>query len=94
MRSSSRVAWAYLGLVVLVMLLGELVAERTVPTLLLAYAPPLLWLLPAPAVLLWALVQRRGIGIALVSTLLAAWGADLLNVPSGSGSSQARHYGF
>ncbi|GGK23807.1 hypothetical protein GCM10008955_16740 [Deinococcus malanensis] len=81
MLSSSRVAWAYLGFVALVMLLGELVAERTIPTLLLAYAPPVLWLLPAPVVLLWTFGRRRGIGVALASTLLAAWGAGLLNVP-------------
>ncbi len=83
----SRLAWSYLFAVALVWALGELVGERTVPTLLLAYAPPLVWLLPAPLVLAWTLCRRRGRGVALVGTLLAVGGAGLLHArPQESGS--------
>lgn len=75
----SRLAWAYLLFVALVWALGEAVGERRWPTLLLAYAPPLLWLLPAPFVLLWTLARRRGVAVALAGALLAAWGAQLLH---------------
>ncbi|MDL2342632.1 endonuclease/exonuclease/phosphatase family protein [Deinococcus sp. MIMF12] len=75
----SRLAWLYLLTVALVWALGEFVGERTVPTLLLAYAPPLLWLLPAPLVLGWTLWRRRGVATALAGTLLAAGGAGLLH---------------
>ncbi|MCP2014111.1 vancomycin resistance protein VanJ [Deinococcus sp. HSC-46F16] len=75
----SRLAWLYLLTVALIWALGEWVGERTVPTLLLAYAPPLLWLLPAPLVLGWTLWRRRGVAVALAGTLLAAGGAGLLH---------------
>lgn len=75
---TSRLGWLYLCLVVLVWLLGEWVAERTIPTLLLAYAPPVLWLLPAPVVLLWNALRRKNPAPALVATLLAAGSAELL----------------
>lgn len=75
--SESRLAWLYLLTVALIWALGEWVGERTVPTLLLAYAPPLLWLLPAPLVLGWTLWRRRGVAVALAGTLLAAGGAGL-----------------
>lgn len=75
----SRMAWIYLWLVALTWLLGEVSAERTLPTLLLAYAPPLLWLLPAPLVLLWAFFKRSGRRIALLATLLALWSAGFLH---------------
>ena len=75
----SRVAWTYLLLVVGVWALSETSGESRWPTLLLAYAPPLLWLLPAPLVLLWTLGRRRGFAAALAGTLLAAWGAGLLH---------------
>ncbi|WP_233554572.1 MULTISPECIES: endonuclease/exonuclease/phosphatase family protein [Deinococcus] len=78
-RLPSNLALAYLAFVLLVWVLGEFVGERTVPTLLLAYAPPLLWLLPAPLVWLWVLVRRRKVGWALLATLLAAWGAGLFH---------------
>lgn len=74
-----RLAWLYLLTVSLVWLLGEFVGERTIPTLLLAYAPAVLWLLPAPFVLAWALWRRRGVRVALTGLLLAAWGAGLLH---------------
>ncbi|WP_233218707.1 endonuclease/exonuclease/phosphatase family protein [Deinococcus arcticus] len=74
-----RLAWLYLVGVALVWALGEVLGERTVPTLLLAYAPPLLWLLPAPLVLGVALWRRRGRRAALVGALLALWGAGLLH---------------
>ncbi|WP_243398340.1 endonuclease/exonuclease/phosphatase family protein [Deinococcus koreensis] len=72
-------AWIYLLLVALTWGLGEVVGERTLPTLLLAYAPPLLWLLPAPLVVGWALWRRQGRRVALAGALLAAWGAGLLH---------------
>lgn len=75
----SRLAWLYLLTVALVWGLGEFVGERTVPTLLLAYAPPVLWLLPAPLVLGWTLIRRRGVPVALTGLLLAAWGAGVLH---------------
>lgn len=75
----SRLAWLYLLFVTLVWGLGEFVGERTLPTLLLAYAPAVLWLLPAPFVLLWTGFRRRGLAVALAGTLLAAWGAGLLH---------------
>lgn len=75
----SRLAWLYLLTVALTWALGEWVGERTVPTLLLAYAPPLLWLLPAPLVLGRTLWRRRGVAVALAGTLLAAGGAGLLH---------------
>lgn len=75
----SRMAWGYLLLVALVWGLAETLGERRWPTLVLAYAPALLWLLPAPVVLLWTLWRRRGVAVALAGTLLAAWGAGLLH---------------
>ncbi|GAA5513247.1 hypothetical protein Dcar01_01975 [Deinococcus carri] len=74
-----RLAWLYLLAVALTWLLGEYVGEQTLPTLLLAYAPPLLWLLPAPFVLAWTLWRRRGTAVALAGLGLAAWGAGLLH---------------
>jgi vancomycin resistance protein VanJ len=76
---ASRVAWTYLLLVAGVWALSEIVGESRWPALLLAYAPPLLWLLPAPLVLLWTLGRRRGFAAALAGTLLATWGAGLLH---------------
>lgn len=79
MGSVRRLIWSYLTLLLLDWGLGEVVAERTVPTLLLAYAPPALLAWPAPLLLLMALGQwavrkdRRG----LAPTLLAC-GASLL----------------
>lgn len=78
-RLPSNLALAYLTLVVAGWMLAEFVGERTVPTLLLAYAPPVLWLLPAPLVWLWVLLRRRRVGVALLATLLAAWGADFFH---------------
>ncbi|EYB69649.1 hypothetical protein DEIPH_ctg004orf0178 [Deinococcus phoenicis] len=75
----SRLAWLYLLTAALVWLLGEFVGERTVPTLLLAYAPAVVWLLPAPFVLAWTVWRRRGVAVALAGLLLAAWGAGLLH---------------
>lgn len=75
----SRLAWLYLLFVALVWGLGEFVGERTLPTLLLAYAPAALWLLPAPLVLLWTAFRKRGFAVALAGTLLAAWGAGFLH---------------
>lgn len=75
----SRPAWLYLLTVILVWTLSEVIGERTVPTLLLAYAPPALWLLPAPLVLGWSLFRRRGVPVALAGLGLAAWGAGLLH---------------
>ncbi|WP_216328522.1 endonuclease/exonuclease/phosphatase family protein [Deinococcus aestuarii] len=74
-----RLAWAYLLTVALAWLLGEFVGERTVPTLLLAYLPAGVWVLPAPLVLAWTFWKRRGVGVALAGTLLALWGADFLH---------------
>lgn len=78
-RVTSNLALGYLFLVVLATLLGEFVAERSLPTLLLAYAPPLLWLLPAPFVWAWVLLRRRKVGAVLLATLLAAWGAGFFH---------------
>jgi vancomycin resistance protein VanJ len=54
-----------------------------VPTLLLAYLPAVVWLLPAPLVLCWTLIkrggQRRGWATAVLAGGLAAWGAGLLH---------------
>ncbi|MDV6376133.1 endonuclease/exonuclease/phosphatase family protein [Deinococcus arenicola] len=75
----SRLAWFYLLFVVLIWGLGVFVGERTLPTLLLAYAPAVLWLLPAPLVLLWTGIRKRGFAVALTGTLLAAWGAGFLH---------------
>ena len=50
---SSRLVNGMFGLVALGWALGAWVGERTLPTLLLAYLPPLLWLLPAGLALLW-----------------------------------------
>lgn len=74
-----RLAWLYLLTVAAVWLLGEFVGERTLPTLLLAYAPAVLWLLPAPFVLAWTLWRRQGMAVALAGLLLAAWAAGLFH---------------
>lgn len=66
-------------LVCLTWALGEWPAERTLSTLLLAYAPPLLWVLVTLPALAWALWWRRGRRVALAALLLAAWGAGLLH---------------
>jgi len=76
----SRLAWSYLLLVTLTWSAGEFVGEWTVPTLLLAYAPAPLWLLPAPLVVAWTLWRRRGVAVALAAGLLAALGAGLLHL--------------
>lgn len=76
----SRLAWLYLSFVGLGWALGEAVGEQTVPTLLLAYAPALLWLLPAPLVLAWTLWRRRGLPVALMAGLLAALGAGVMHL--------------
>ncbi len=78
-RSRSHLARGYLLCVALGWLLGDYVGERTLPTLLLAYAPPVLWLLPAPLVWLWVLLRRRRIGTVLLATLLALWGAGFFH---------------
>ncbi|MDB5044076.1 MAG: hypothetical protein JWQ08_126 [Deinococcus sp.] len=79
----SRLAWLYLAVVALAWALGEWGAEASVPTLLLAYLPPVVWLLPAPLVLCWTLIrrggQRRGWATALLASGLAVWGAGLLH---------------
>ncbi len=75
----SVVAWLYLLSVAVVWAVSELVGERTLPTTLLVYTPATLWLAPAPLVLLWALIRRRGLAVALAGALLAAWGAGLLH---------------
>ncbi|GGR51390.1 hypothetical protein GCM10008959_10800 [Deinococcus seoulensis] len=72
-------AWTTLLLVGLTWALGEWPAERTLPTLLLAYAPPLLWVLVTLPALAWALWRGRGRRPALAALLLAAWGAGLLH---------------
>ncbi|WP_241899856.1 endonuclease/exonuclease/phosphatase family protein [Deinococcus sp. UR1] len=72
-------AWMTLLLVCLTWALGEWPAERTLPTLLLAYAPPLLWVLATLPALAWALWRRRGRRVALAALLLAVWGAGLLH---------------
>ncbi|MDR6220215.1 endonuclease/exonuclease/phosphatase family protein [Deinococcus soli (ex Cha et al. 2016)] len=66
-------------LVVLGWALGELIGERTLPTLMLAYAPPLLWVLLCLPALAWAAWRRLGWGMALAALLLAAWSAGLLH---------------
>ena len=66
-------------LVCLTWALGEWPAERTLSTLLLAYAPPLLWVLATLPALAWALWRRRGRRVALAALLLAVWGAGLLH---------------
>ena len=55
-----------LVLVALGWALGELIGERTLPTLVLAYVPPLLWVLLCLPALAWAAWRRRGIGRAHV----------------------------
>jgi vancomycin resistance protein VanJ len=52
--------------------LGEFIGKRTVPTRRLAYAPAVVWLPPAPSVLLWTLVRRRGVPVALADLGLVA----------------------
>ncbi|MFC6592234.1 endonuclease/exonuclease/phosphatase family protein [Deinococcus lacus] len=64
----SRLAWAYLAAVLLVWGLGEWIGERTVPTLLLAYAPPALLLALWPLLALGAVLRPA----ARLPTLLAA----------------------
>ncbi|ANE44389.1 endonuclease/exonuclease/phosphatase family protein [Deinococcus puniceus] len=77
----SRLAWLYLAVVALAWALGEWAAEASVPTLLLAYLPPVVWLLPALPVLCWTLLRRdgrrRGWATAVLASALAAWGAGL-----------------
>ncbi|WP_293911969.1 endonuclease/exonuclease/phosphatase family protein [Deinococcus sp.] len=68
----ARLAWTYLALLLLVWALAELVAERTVPTLLLAYLPPVIWVWPAPLLLLLALLRwRKGGRPAIFPAVLA-----------------------
>lgn len=53
-----RLIWSYLAVLLLAWGLGEVVAERSLPTLLLAYAPPALLTWPAPLLMLAVLAQR------------------------------------
>ncbi|AZI42914.1 hypothetical protein EHF33_09265 [Deinococcus psychrotolerans] len=73
----SRLGWAYLLLLALVWALGEWVAERTLPTLLLAYVPPVLLAWPAPILLLLVLLRlvRRGDVRGLFPALLSCGAA-------------------
>ncbi|MDO4247118.1 MAG: endonuclease/exonuclease/phosphatase family protein, partial [Deinococcus sp.] len=94
----SHLAWLSLGMVVAAWALGEWVAERTLLTLLLAYAPPLVWLFPALLALVWTLYgrlrgRRRGVGLALLALGLALWGAGLLHWrPQGDGKLRVLTY--
>ncbi len=75
----------YLGVLVLVWLLGEVVGEVTPATLLLTYAPPLLFAWPAPALLLLALWRPRArpVLLALLACALALVYAGLnLHLPT------------
>lgn len=78
-----RLAWGYLALLAVAWLLGEWVAERTVPTLLLAYLPPLLLLWPLPLLALGALWERRA-GLPVLLALVAGLGyaSFRLNLPT------------
>ncbi|GGI92839.1 hypothetical protein GCM10010914_29110 [Deinococcus wulumuqiensis] len=76
---SSRLVGGVFGLVVLGWLLGEGLGERTLPTLLLAYLPPVAWVLPAGFALLWGLWRGRGRRLALLTLIAATWGAGLLH---------------
>lgn len=76
---SSRLVGGVFGLVVLGWLLGEGLGERTLPTLLLAYLPPVAWVLPAGFALLWSLWRGRGRRLALLTLIAATWGAGLLH---------------
>ena len=78
-RRPSRLALAYLVGLLLVWALSEWVGERTLPTLLLAYTPPLLWLLLALPVWVWVLLRRRKVGAVFLATIIAVWGAGLLH---------------
>lgn len=79
MRPSSWSAWLVLLTVALAWALGEWPAERTAPTLLLAYLPAVVWVLPAGLALLWTLLRRRGVEAALAALILAVWGAGLVH---------------
>lgn len=69
---AARLAWVYLAALLLVWALGEWPAERTVPTLLLAYAPPALFLLPGlglALLLVWARAARLPVLLAALAGL-------------------------
>lgn len=73
-------------LVALAWALGEWVGERSLPTLLLAYLPPTLWVVLTLPALAYTLVRRRGWAWALLGTLIAVQGAGLLHgaLPTGA----------
>lgn len=75
----SRLALAYLVLVLVVWILEAWVAENTLVGLFFTYAPTLLWLLPAPFVIVWAIWRKKRFGLGLVAMLLAFFGTGLLH---------------
>lgn len=69
----SALCWLYLGALLLTWTLGEWVAECSTLTLLLAYAPPLYALWPAPLLLLAAVLTRsRRAALPLLMVALCA----------------------
>ncbi|UBV43085.1 endonuclease/exonuclease/phosphatase family protein [Deinococcus taeanensis] len=72
--------WFTLLLASLTWVLGEWPGERTLPTLLLAYAPPLLWVGATLPALLWTHGHGKGRRVAWAALLVATWGAGALHL--------------
>lgn len=77
-KRQSKLALAYLLLVLLVWILGHLVAERNLLGLFLTYSPTLLWLLPAPVVIGWAIFRKKRFGMAIIAATIALLGTGML----------------
>lgn len=75
----SQVAWCCLVIFIVLLLVSEWLGERYLWTLILTYAPPVFWLVPATLLLLYTVWRRQGWGVALLAVLLAVWNAELLH---------------
>lgn len=75
----SQVAWCVLTSLASLLFLSEWLGERYVWTLILAYMPAVLWLIPAVLLVFYTIWRRRGWGVALLAMFLVFWNAELLH---------------
>lgn len=75
----SRITWFCIILVFWGWLLADRLGEHTLPTMFLAYIPPLVWLLLAAMFVAWTLWSERYMTVALLMTLISLLGTGVLH---------------